>query len=505
MSVAKQHLARSGAAALLGLVIVLLASAGNAFATGIAPVLAKTEASEIKRTSIKVCAELNPEGEETTYQIGYRKLVFGETENNTTPQSAGSGEAPLQECVQVTGLETNATYQLTFKAKNATGENQEQIRGEVARTVAVEGVETLPTTNITAESAILSGTLEPNGYDTHYYFECLREKHEGGNELIFVPAKHGADAGSVAEAKHLEVAFVGLSGNTEYTCGLVAENALGGTSGGRVSFDTPKAPPIVDEIPLEARDVAASSVAIAGGVTAQNEPTRYWIEYVSEAGYDAKAGNPYANGAKGPVGEIEATSLPNSAVLVGLSGLSAATTYHYRLVAENGTGASYGPDDMVTTAASTPPLVLTGNAAAISATAATISGTVNPQGLKTSYEVQLGETASYGGAEIFGDAGEGETAEAITVTLQYLTPATTYHYRVLAVNEDGTSYGADQTFTTPAVASPIVQAPNAPLIAFTSLVFPSEKEAPAPKKKTKPKVKPKKKKKHKAKARKKKK
>jgi hypothetical protein len=35
------------------------------------------------------------------------------------------------------------------------------------------------------------------------------------------------------------------------------------------------------------------------------------------------------------------------------------------------------------------------------------------------------------------------------VYLEGLQPGTTYHYRVVATNVDGTTYGEDQTFTTP--------------------------------------------------------
>lgn len=40
------------------------------------------------------------------------------------------------------------------------------------------------------------------------------------------------------------------------------------------------------------------------------------------------------------------------------------------------------------------------------------------------------------------------TTGSFTVTLRGLTANTTYHYRAYAINESGTSYGADQTFTT---------------------------------------------------------
>lgn len=41
--------------------------------------------------------------------------------------------------------------------------------------------------------------------------------------------------------------------------------------------------------------------------------------------------------------------------------------------------------------------------------------------------------------------------------VENLQPATTYHYRLVAVNEDGTTYGPDQTFTTRGYPLSVVQ------------------------------------------------
>ena len=52
-----------------------------------------------------------------------------------------------------------------------------------------------------------------------------------------------------------------------------------------------------------------------------------------------------------------------------------------------------------------------------------------------------------------------------TITaLTGLQPGSTYHYRLTATNPDGTSYGPDETFTTPAYSNPIVQPPGLPLL-----------------------------------------
>jgi hypothetical protein len=95
------------------------------------------------------------------------------------------------------------------------------------------------------------------------------------------------------------------------------------------------------------------------------------------------------------------------------------------------------------------PVVSTGNATAITATSATLSGTVNPEGQATSYSFEYGTTTSYGSQTPTADAGSGTGAVAVSAPLASLTPNTTYHYRVVATNASGTTLGSDVSFKTP--------------------------------------------------------
>ena len=74
--------------------------------------------------------------------------------------------------------------------------------------------------------------------------------------------------------------------------------------------------------------------------------------------------------------------------------------------------------------------------------------------------------SSWPGVQVF--AGSGSTAQPIAVTVPNLQARASYHYRLVASNEDGTSYGADQTFTTPAYPASVIQ--EAPMLT-TNLGF----------------------------------
>jgi len=80
-------------------------------------------------------------------------------------------------------------------------------------------------------------------------------------------------------------------------------------------------------------------------------------------------------------------------------------------------------------AAAGEPVVLTGNATAITSTSATVNGTVNPEGQATTYYFEYGTTTSYGSQTATADAGSGTASLAVSAQLASLTPDTTYHNR----------------------------------------------------------------------------
>lgn len=92
----------------------------------------------------------------------------------------------------------------------------------------------------------------------------------------------------------------------------------------------------------------------------------------------------------------------------------------------------------------------------------TLNGTVNPLNVNTTVSFDYGVTTEYGENAAFGVVNGSET---IPCSLQLssggqnsnssLIPGTLYHYRIKATNVNGTAYGEDMTFTTPA-ALPIV-------------------------------------------------
>jgi lysophospholipase L1-like esterase len=99
-------------------------------------------------------------------------------------------------------------------------------------------------------------------------------------------------------------------------------------------------------------------------------------------------------------------------------------------------------------AAFVPPTLTSVPAAAHDANSATIGGVVNANGDATSWYVEYGPTSSYGTQTPAASAGNASVEHAVSTSLSGLDPGTTYHYRLVATNQQGTTLGEDQTVTT---------------------------------------------------------
>jgi plastocyanin len=184
--------------------------------------------------------------------------------------------------------------------------------------------------------------------------------------------------------------------------------------------------------------VSGSEATLNGIVTPSGQETSYFFEYGTTAAYGQNTPEASAGSGTSPV-SISAT----------VSGLSIGTTYHFRLVAKNATGTSFGTDRTFVT--SGPPNATTGPATGIGEAEATFTGSVNPHGFETVYFFAYGTTTAYGQKTVEVSAGAGVTTLPAANSVTGLAPSTTYHFQLVAENTAGTTTGSDRTFTTAAV------------------------------------------------------
>jgi len=107
----------------------------------------------------------------------------------------------------------------------------------------------------------------------------------------------------------------------------------------------------------------------------------------------------------------------------------------------------------------------------VTAEAATLLATVNPQGSNTTVYFDFGTTTSYGGHTAVQPLGDGKSDIDINASLTGLLPQTTYHYRLVVVSDAGTFYGPDQTFTTGAIGFELVLSKFDPADGILNAIF----------------------------------
>ncbi len=94
-----------------------------------------------------------------------------------------------------------------------------------------------------------------------------------------------------------------------------------------------------------------------------------------------------------------------------------------------------------------PPVVITNNAAGIGLSTAQLNGTVSANNLNTTVSFQWGHTNSYGNVVTASPSPvTGVIPAPVIATITGLATGTTYHFRCVGTNSEGTAYGADKSF-----------------------------------------------------------
>jgi len=137
------------------------------------------------------------------------------------------------------------------------------------------------------------------------------------------------------------------------------------------------------------------------------------------------------------------------AVSAHITGLTPGSTYHFRLVAANEND-PLEPNTGEDATFETLPGPSFGGVASVNVTdaSADLTAKVNPNGYDTTYHFEWGTSTSYGTSVPVPDVdiGAGTGGVSVATHLSGLSANTTYHWRVVATNENGTVATGDQTF-----------------------------------------------------------
>jgi phosphodiesterase/alkaline phosphatase D-like protein len=207
-----------------------------------------------------------------------------------------------------------------------------------------------------------------------------------------------------------------------------------------------------------AQQVQFASATVTGTVNPAGATTSYHFEYGSTSDYGLQTSAASAG-----------AGTSNVAVQQSLSGLTPKTTYHYRLVASSAAGPAFGQDETFATSATPAPAVTTRAATSVSFASASVTGSVDPEGVPTTYYFQYGTTVAYGTKTAVQSAQSGSSSLEVNAALAGLAAGTLYHYRLVATSAGGTVVGNDATFTTTKTPAPVVISAAPTNVATTSV------------------------------------
>ncbi|MCG3115418.1 MAG: DNRLRE domain-containing protein [Candidatus Manganitrophus sp. SA1] len=327
------------------------------------------------------------------------------------------------------GLTPDTLYSYRVAAYDAAGNLSAQSAAVSVRTLAPADtaapvISGMGAINITAGGALISwSTNEPSDTQIEYGTTTAF-----GSFTAIVPTLVTAHAQSLtgllpATLYHYRVRSRDMAGN------LAVSNNGSFTTAALPDTTLPSVPTNVG-----AAAVSSSQVQLSWSASTDN---------VGVAGYRI-----YRNGVQ----------VASSALSTYLNtGLAANTAYNYAVAAYDAAG-NLSPASAAISVTTLPlmPTVSQAAASGITATSATLSGSVNPSGATTSAWFEYGTTTAYGSSTTPVTLSATNT---ISADLTPLASGTTYHFRLVARNAGGTAFGPNTSFNTPA---PPTSAPAPP-------------------------------------------
>jgi len=363
------------------------------------------------------------DGTELIGQVICTASATNYTINFTVPGTALSGSTRIRALTEWLGYPTGPCGAESYG-------NCEDFSVNLLGAATPPTVNTTAATAITATTATLNGTVNANGSSTTVTFQYGLTVAYGSTITAAQSPVTGATLTSVTGAA------AGLSPNTLYHYRCVGVNAGGTTNGGDMTFTTLTAAPTM--VTSAATAITGTTATFNGTANANNNSTTVSFDFGPTIAYGSGIA-----GIPSPVTGSSVTPITGP-----VTGLLPNTLYHFRCNGINVVGPTYG-NDMTFTTLQIPPTVTTTAATGVTATTATMNGTVNANNLSTNVFFDYGLTVAYGSTV----AGvpptlTGTTLTNVSANLTGLTTNTTYHFRVRGVSSAGTTNGSDMTFTT---------------------------------------------------------
>jgi phosphodiesterase/alkaline phosphatase D-like protein len=404
------------------------------------PVVTTAAASQITSTGALLNGTINPGGSQAvTYSFAYG--TSSTQLNSSTAQTTGpSGTTVAPVSSSVSGLHAATTYffklNVTSGGQTYSGTVRSFTTNAAPPPPQTPTVTTGTASQVNDQSAVLGGTINPNGSQPVSYSFAYGTS---SSSLDHATAPSTGLTGTTTVPVTTGVS--GLSPTTTYFFRLNVSFA-GQTYSGAVHSFTTNATPPPPQVPIVATGGASQlrpTSALVAGTINPHGPDRVTYQFAYGTSTSSLSHTTSRTTLAGGT-----TAAPVSATVTGLS---PNTAYYFRLdVSYNGHTYSGAVASFTTPIPA--PSVSTGSPSQITSTGATISGVVNPNGFQTSYHFEYGTTTAYGHSSASFSAGAGNSNVQATLTLGGLASRTIYHFRLVAQNAGGTAVGGDSSLTT---------------------------------------------------------
>lgn len=352
------------------------------------------------------------------------------------PLPAGAG--PQDVWAQATGLQPGTTYHFRVIATNADGTVHGEDRTFTTNASSAPVVSSDWADSITGAGATVHGTVNPADSDASCRVVYADDATFQANPGTYDQGPVACAEGTLQEnsgSHDVSAQLTGLSQGTTYHFRFEATNSTGTGEGNDSTFTTAIAPAIGSQ---RTDLLTTTSARLGGSLDPLGWETSWQWEYSTDPGLAGSTLYP-ADPVSAGAGSGD-TPLPVRTI----AGLTADTTYFYRLVATSLGGTTEGPIQSFRTAPAAAP-----NADDVTMTSATLHGTANPQGHSATWRFAYG-IGSLDRSTPSTDVGASDSADhPVSLPVTDLKPGSTYNFRVVVTLDDGTVVeGASGSFQT---------------------------------------------------------
>src|SRR5271155_375166 len=205
------------------------------------PTVTTGAASSIAATTATISGSVNPNGADTHMVFVYGTSSTLSGASSTTSVDIGAGTTVVGVSANLTGLTAGTTYYFQEQATNSAGTANGTINSffTTPTTATAPSATTGNASSITTTIAIIAGSVNPNGGDTHMVFA-----YGTSSTLSGASSTTSVDIGAGTTAVGISADITGLTAGTKYYYQVQSTNSVGSASGAINSFTSSSPPPL---------------------------------------------------------------------------------------------------------------------------------------------------------------------------------------------------------------------------------------------------------------------